>query len=238
MNILLVNGSNEPLKKNLLDFFVSRKEISIVVLLEQIKVLNKQKESILSSDFYPKLKTHEINYLDKKKMSVLMEEILLLYKSFSHIFYIDQNISTDQIDFLSIDLNEFKLYLVNELMNKVNFFQVILEKCTSSFKGKPVIILVPEDAQTKLIKNNVIKSILFSSLHMLTTAIADEFIDYDITCNGILIDETVNETLEWILFQKNNKITGKLFANKQIIGNFIKSFCQALNLLIQQPIPQ
>ena len=217
MNILLINGSNKPLKNSLLNFFVSQKDFSLVVLVEKNNVINITKDNILSPDMHSKLNFYGIEFLDKTQVSLIVDKLFISYKTFSFIFYIDEDINNNQIDFSIFNIENFRTYLVNELMVKVNFFQVLLEKCKDESMKPSVIVLVPIYAQTKLIKDDIVQSILFSSFHMLTTAIADEFIDSNITCNGILNDDTVAETLEWIIFQNKDSIHGKLFANKQII---------------------
>ena len=217
MNILVVNGSNKPLKKNLTDFLITRSEFSSVVVLERKRILNIDKKGILSTNVNSKLKIHEVAFLNKTQISLLVDNLFSSYRTFSHILFIDEDMNDDQVDFPYFNIENFRSYFVNELMTKVNFFQTLLEKCKNESLEPSLIVLVPEYAQTKLIKDNITQSILFSSLHMLTTAIADEFIDYNIPCNGVLNDDTVVDTLEWMIFQNKDDLHSKLLANKQII---------------------
>ena len=90
--------------------------------------------------------------------------------------------------------------------------------CLRTIKYKTnILVLIQPYAQTSLTSSQVDRNILFSSLHMLTTAFSDEFVEKGIYCNGILADEHMLKTLEWFLSVNKENFYGKFFSNNKII---------------------
>ena len=104
-----------------------------------------------------------------------------------------------------------------QLEEKISLFQVLLRIIKQKGLSAQIIVLVPEYSQTTLIGENVPQSISFSASHMLTTAIADESIDFGVLCNAVLETDSYINTLDYLFFESNNKTHGKLYKDKKIV---------------------
>ena len=217
MNILLINSTSNQLNRSLLDFFVQNEKFSFITALNINPGLNLETDLAIPNDKYYKLKMLTCNALDTSRLSSILSSFISENKPHFHVLYVEDPKVEQQNNFLSISFNKLKERVFNELMLKINFFQVLLKHLKSEELEIQIIIIVRPYAQTKLIDEKIEKNILFSSLHMLTTAIADEFIDFGISCNGIVANDSLVETLNWWFFKNPEKLHGKLIADKQVI---------------------
>lgn len=217
MSIFLVNSTIRPLKKSLIDFFLQSEAFSFIVVININPSIDLASGVGTTSDDNENLETITYNGLQKEKLSYIVLKLITDHKPFTHAFYIEDPVITQENDFLSLELEDFKQNVQKEVFLKINFFQILLQELKLEEPPITIIIVVPAYAQTKLVTKNIEQRIIFTSLHMLTTAIADEFKLYGITCNGVLANEYLLDTLHWLLFEKKEEFTGKLISNKKII---------------------
>lgn len=217
MNVLLINGTNLPLKHEIIDFFVNRPIIEYVILLEGNNIITQPLYPKVNSGVNSKVKIIFADFLAKKQIFNTIKELFTNLKEVQLVLYVDNSLTNFEKDFSQLDILAFKNLINTEVVKKIFVFQALIITLKQYQLSSQFIILVPHTAQTRLINNNIKQNVLFSSLHMLTTSFADEFIDYNLYCNGVIDDEYVFKTLEWLLFEKKDKIQGKLFSNKQII---------------------
>lgn len=217
MNILVINTNFDPLKSNLIKFLLNNKDFkSIIILNFRINVITS--ETLPNAfDSFKRIYSLNIDLLDSESLSLMVNDLISKFKSFSYLIYNETIPKTTSENFGSISIPEFKSILILELQKKINFFQIFLKKLKDLSSGVKILILIPELAQTRLISGNMAESILFTSLHMITTAIADEFIDYHIICNGVIKTDRYLETINWLIDEKTDLPHGKLFQDKKIM---------------------
>ena len=217
MKILVINSTNYSLKDSLLEFVISKQNFSSIFILEKISgktnidslmmKLNSHKEVLLSAT----------DFLDKEKLTnILLRYFQGITDVFKVVFVEDLSIEYNG-EFAQFDISGFRKTFLHLLEEKISLFQVLLSIIKQNNLSTQILILVPEYSQTTVIGENVPQSISFSASHMVTTAIADESIDFGLYCNAILETDSYIDTLDYLLFESDNKTHGKLFKDKKIV---------------------
>lgn len=217
MNIFLVNSTIRPLKKLLVDFFIQSEKFSFIVVLNVNPSIDLPSGVDTASTDNKILKTITCDGLRKEELSHVVLKLIADHKPITHVLYIEDPVITQRDDFFALSIPKLKESVQKELVLKINFFQILLQELKLEDPPLQILISVPAYAQTSLVTKNIEQRILFTSLHMVTTAIADEFKLYGITCNGVVVNEHVVDSLQWLLFEKKEGFTGKLISNKKIV---------------------
>ncbi len=217
MNILLINSTSTQLDTSLVNYFLQNKKITFVTILHIHPGFNSPKSIYNNYKDLHKLKSFSCNGLDTSEVSSLLGSVLLDSKPLSLVIFVENSDYSQKLDFLSLSMDQLKNRVYNEFLLKIHFFQNLLQEVKLVDPPIHIIVIVPPYAQTKLINDDIEQAIIFSGSHMLTTAIADEFNLYGITCNGLVANESLLNTLEWFIFEKKDLETGKLFDNKKSI---------------------
>ena len=218
MDILIINNSNNPVNTEIINYFVNNSTVEAIHILEGKEYSSKSHFSNGNSFIEFKVKFIQTDLRNKFSLAPVLEKIFSSSESPPLVLYCDPVLPDSEIKFSEFDIMAFKKYLDAEILKKIYVFQSLVS-CLRPLQSKTnILVLIQPYAQTSLTSSQVDRNILFSSLHMLTTAFSDEFVEKGIYCNGILADEHMLKTLEWFLSVNKDNFYGKLFSNKKIIN--------------------
>ena len=216
MNVLLINTEPEQLRSELVNFFLSHEEIQYVVIINSMNDKKITSSIDLEFDLVNKIHSLLVNFQIVDELNKIISRLFETFGTFSKIIYVERIPEFIPESFHGF-IADFSFFLLSALQKKINFFQIFIKRIIDMSLTVKILVLIPHIAQTKFIDSNIGQSILFSSFHALTTAIADEFIDNNIICNALVQDSHYLETMSWLLFDQENNYHGKLFQNKKII---------------------
>ena len=190
-----------------------------IIITNQIKILKEENysknpdrpEIIVDSAMF------ELETNKDKLINESIESIKLRYEKIDILLY-DENIRiADKFNFLTDNLLILKSQIQSELIKKILIVQSIIPLLEKSDE-KQIIFLTSDETNFENYKDNLIQNMLYSGFNMITTAIADEYIEKGFSCNGVIMNNEYVETLQWLLEQRNNAINGKLIKNKEVIN--------------------
>ena len=216
INVLIINSCIKPLRHDLVDFLLMRSEIDFIVILEDSNHIKSATKTYSEFIGRPKLLIKSVDFLQTLEVHNELQDLLLQYE-FHHIVYNECPYADNQESLLRMDIQVFKATLLQEINKKITIFQKLGKFFKEINQKVYIYVIIPEHAQTILMDDNFVQNALFGGFHMLTTAFADEFVDYGIYCNGLLANEFLIETMHWLVFDNKELIHGKLISNKQII---------------------
>ena len=205
MNILLINSTSTQLDNSLVEFFIQNEKFTTVTVLHIHPDFHSSNDISNELENSHRLSVFRCNGLAIPELTSLLFSKIVDSKPLSHVLYIEDPSPGQNGNFLSLSLTQLKKRVYNELLIKIHFFQILLREMKLVDPAIQIVIIVPPYAQTNLITNDIERAIIFSSSHMITTSIADEFDLYGITCNGIISNENLLDTLQWFLFEKKRQ---------------------------------
>ena len=217
MKILVINSTNHALKYSLLDFVISNQNLTSIIILEKPSGITQINSFRTKIDSNKEVTLFTTDFLDEEKVSKALLFSLKDTNTLLKVIFVEDSSTKYGGEFATFDIFDFRKKLQFQLEEKISLFKVLLRIIKQKGLSAQIIVLVPEYSQTTLIGENVPQSISFSASHMLTTAIADESIDFGVLCNAVLETDSYINTLDYLFFESNNKTHGKLYKDKKIV---------------------
>lgn len=217
MNVLVINTDSDSVISDILNFFLNVKDIEFIVVLNLGITAKTPVNLPLDINYSDKVHSLDLNSNDAKQINSIVDDLFFNFKTFSYMIYLESIPKMSPENFDTFPISDFKNFFIAELQKKITLFQILIKNLKDFVLNVRIFVLIPELAQTKFITENIAESILLSSFHMITTAIADEFIDYHINCNAVVQTSHYLETLSWLLNKADDLPHGKLFQDKKII---------------------